>query len=146
MGAHQVSTGRSTSRYYRVHAQLRTVCPTPLSSVNRMEARFHRTHSANAKISRIPSVTEPFSDRTVILSRFAFQRTAEYWTTTAGKYWLYSNMSDTHYNHNGVPNDPRPSCNANIANDNGFGLHPPKSFHYACVNVLFGDGHVRPDP
>jgi prepilin-type N-terminal cleavage/methylation domain-containing protein/prepilin-type processing-associated H-X9-DG protein len=74
---------------------------------------------------------------------YCLQAEAESWTSTAGRFWLYSSYTDTHYNHNGGPNDPRPTCTAFIAHDNGFGLHPPRSFHPGLVNVLFGDGHVE---
>jgi prepilin-type N-terminal cleavage/methylation domain-containing protein/prepilin-type processing-associated H-X9-DG protein len=65
------------------------------------------------------------------------------WSYTAGRYWMIASFSDTHYNHNGVPNDPRPTCSNPIADDNGFGLHPPRSYHPGAVDVLFGDGHTQ---
>jgi prepilin-type processing-associated H-X9-DG protein len=96
-------------------------------------------------------IKDPVTDGELFTSDAAFipfclSAPALTWSTTSGRYWFYCNMSDTHYNHNGRPNDTRPSCNANIANDNGFGLHPPRSYHNACVNVLFGDGHSRAVP
>jgi prepilin-type processing-associated H-X9-DG protein len=60
------------------------------------------------------------------------------WKTQAGKYWMYNGMEYTDYNHNGIPNDPRPSCGGT-----DYGLHPPRSFHPQSVNVLFGDGRVE---
>jgi prepilin-type processing-associated H-X9-DG protein len=66
------------------------------------------------------------------------------WDFTPGRFWLYASFGNTLYNHNGRPNDPRPSCSSPIAFDNGFGLLPPRSYHPGCVSVLFGDGHVEP--
>jgi prepilin-type N-terminal cleavage/methylation domain-containing protein/prepilin-type processing-associated H-X9-DG protein len=63
------------------------------------------------------------------------------WMFTAGRYWIYSGLDYTHYNHNGSPNDPRPSCGCYDR-----GLYPPRSFHPGVVNVLFGDGHVEAVP
>jgi prepilin-type processing-associated H-X9-DG protein len=69
------------------------------------------------------------------------------WMATSGRYRFYTGYGNTHYNHNGVPNDPRPSCGS-VTLLTGYdcpdlGLHPPRSFHPGCVNVLFGDGHVE---
>jgi prepilin-type processing-associated H-X9-DG protein/prepilin-type N-terminal cleavage/methylation domain-containing protein len=63
---------------------------------------------------------------------------AESWFHSAGRYWMYSGLFETEYNHNGRPNDPRPSCGGI-----NFGLYPPRSRHSGGVNVLFGDGHVE---
>ncbi len=65
------------------------------------------------------------------------------WNPFAGRYWMYGGNMETHYNHNGPPNDTRPSCLTMMAHDNGFGLNPPRSYHPRGVNVLFGDGHVE---
>jgi prepilin-type processing-associated H-X9-DG protein/prepilin-type N-terminal cleavage/methylation domain-containing protein len=65
------------------------------------------------------------------------------WLTVSGRYWFYSGFVFCHYNHNGTPNDPRPSCGYGLLRDFGMGLHPPRSFHPGGVNVLFGDGHLR---
>ena len=62
-----------------------------------------------------------------------------YWFYTSGRYWTYTGTFYTDYNHNGKPNDPRPSCNGGI----DAGLHPPRSHHPGIVNVLFGDGHLE---
>ncbi|WP_422927304.1 DUF1559 domain-containing protein [Singulisphaera sp. PoT] len=59
------------------------------------------------------------------------------WNLHSGSSWMHTGMYLTEYNHNGPPNDARPSCGG--AN---FGLHPPRSFHSQSVNVLFGDGHL----
>jgi len=59
------------------------------------------------------------------------------WKSRSGEFWMYNGMEHTDYNHNGSPNDPRPSCGGTT-----YGLHPPRSFHTGLVNVLFGDGHV----
>ncbi len=64
------------------------------------------------------------------------------WATTSGRYWLFGGFYNTNYNHNGTPNDPRPSCGTDYFNM-GSGLFPPRSFHPGSVNVLLGDGHVR---
>jgi len=61
------------------------------------------------------------------------------WHTSLGKTWIYRTMDDTNYNHNGRPNDPRPSCGGT-----NYGLQPPRSYHPNLVHVLFGDGHVEP--
>ncbi|MGC8640517.1 MAG: DUF1559 domain-containing protein [Isosphaeraceae bacterium] len=68
------------------------------------------------------------------------------WLNVSGRYWLYSGFVFTHYNHNGVPNDRRPTCGFGFLRDFGMGLHPPRSFHPGGVNVLFGDGHVAFEP
>lgn len=60
------------------------------------------------------------------------------WEHVAGRYWFYTGMFHTDYNHTGPPNDPRPSCGVDL------GLQPPRSNHPNLVNVLFGDGHVEP--
>jgi len=66
------------------------------------------------------------------------------WQAVSGRYWIYSGYVNTNYNHNGTPNDPRPSCGTGTLQDwPQLGLHPPRSFHPNHVNVLFGDGHVR---
>lgn len=65
------------------------------------------------------------------------------WSHTEGRYWLFSGLSTTHYNHNGAPNDPRPSCSNGVVGGHPGGLRPPRSYHPGCVNVLFGDGHVE---
>lgn len=66
------------------------------------------------------------------------------WYPLAGRYWFYSGFTNGNYNHNGQPNDPRPTCllAGNSPNTTG-GLSPPRSFHPGAVNVLFGDGHVQ---
>jgi prepilin-type processing-associated H-X9-DG protein len=66
------------------------------------------------------------------------------WEHTSGRYWFYSGVANSHYNHNGTPNDRRPSCGTGYVRDSfGYGLHPPRSFHPGLVGVLFGDGHVE---
>lgn len=66
------------------------------------------------------------------------------WDATAGRYWIYSGFANTNYNHNGTPNDPRPSCVAFDPSDAHMGgLSPPRSHHPGGVNVLCGDGHVQ---
>ena len=64
---------------------------------------------------------------------------ADFWKTRAGWFWMFNGLEYTDYNHNGTPNDPRPSCGGS-----NFGLQPPRSFHPGLVGVLFGDGHVQP--
>ncbi len=68
------------------------------------------------------------------------------WEWSAGRYWLFGDFVNTGYNHNGTPNDRRPTCGPfgapNLVGGAG-GLDPPRSFHPGCVNVLFGDGHVE---
>ena len=66
------------------------------------------------------------------------------WQPVSGRYWMYSGVTFTHYNHNGSPNDGRPSCSTGILRDWGpGGLSPPRSYHRGSVNVLMGDGHVE---
>jgi prepilin-type N-terminal cleavage/methylation domain-containing protein/prepilin-type processing-associated H-X9-DG protein len=67
------------------------------------------------------------------------------WFLTSGRYWFYTGFDNCHYNHNGPPNDPRPSCGVGGGAEGGvnfLGLHPPRSFHSGTVNLLLGDGHV----
>jgi prepilin-type processing-associated H-X9-DG protein len=49
------------------------------------------------------------------------------WATTSGRYWMFGGFYNGNYNHNGAPNDPRPSCGPGLTN--GYGLHPPRSYH-----------------
>ncbi|WP_435017815.1 DUF1559 domain-containing protein [Tundrisphaera sp. TA3] len=60
------------------------------------------------------------------------------WITTNGRYWFYNGVRSTDYNHNGLPNDPQPSCEAGV----NASFCPPRSYHRGGVNVLLGDGHV----
>ena len=60
------------------------------------------------------------------------------WEFDEGRYWYYSGADYTLYNHNGAPNDPRPTCGIDA-----YGLMPPRSLHPGLVTVLFGDGHVE---
>jgi prepilin-type N-terminal cleavage/methylation domain-containing protein/prepilin-type processing-associated H-X9-DG protein len=76
---------------------------------------------------------------------FCLAAKPDIWEHTSGRYWIYSGFFFTHYNHNGSPNDRRPSCRHGNLNDFGMGgLSPPRSFHPGVVNVLFGDGHTEP--
>ncbi len=65
-----------------------------------------------------------------------------FWEHTSGRYWFYHDLHHTTYNHNGTPNDPRPTCSGGI--ESSLGLHPPRSFHPGLVHVLRGDGSVTP--
>ncbi len=65
------------------------------------------------------------------------------WVPTAGRYWYFGGFYNSHYNHNGSPNDPRPTCEFKVTPGGTYGLHPPRSYHPGAVNVLFGDGHVE---
>lgn len=67
----------------------------------------------------------------------------EFWEHTSGRYWMYAGFANTHYNHNGPPNDRRPSCGKGLVRDFDYGLHPPRSFHPGIAHVLFGDGHTE---
>jgi prepilin-type N-terminal cleavage/methylation domain-containing protein/prepilin-type processing-associated H-X9-DG protein len=67
-----------------------------------------------------------------------------FWSRNAGRYWFFSGFGNGCYNHNGAPNDPRPSC---VWGDPFLaprgGLSPPRSLHPGGVDVLFGDGHTQ---
>lgn len=68
------------------------------------------------------------------------------WEITAGRYWLFGDFVNTGYNHNGTPNDRRPTCGPSIGASfvgSPGGLDPPRSYHPTAVKVLFGDGHVE---
>jgi prepilin-type N-terminal cleavage/methylation domain-containing protein/prepilin-type processing-associated H-X9-DG protein len=84
-----------------------------------------------------------FSDAALIPACLAEQPGV--WTTQAGRYWFYSGFTNGSYNHNGPPNDTRPSCMYAIDTIDAWpgGLSPPRSFHPGGVNVLFGDGHTQ---
>jgi prepilin-type processing-associated H-X9-DG protein/prepilin-type N-terminal cleavage/methylation domain-containing protein len=67
-----------------------------------------------------------------------------FWNHDAGRYWFFSGYGNGTYNHNGLPNDARPSCvwgDPFLASRGG--LSPPRSEHPGGVNVLFGDGHTE---
>lgn len=64
------------------------------------------------------------------------------WENTSGRYWILAGFYYTDYNHNGSPNDPRPSCGGGKSNA-GYGLFPPRSYHPGLVNLMMGDGSVR---
>lgn len=85
---------------------------------------------------------EIFSSDQVFIP-YCLASSASSWNSTAGKFWFYSDFSNTHYNHNGTPNDKRVTCGAEIADDDGFGLNPPRSYHPGKVHVLFGDTHIQ---
>lgn len=66
------------------------------------------------------------------------------WDGKSGRYWFYFGDMNTLYNHNGPPNDSRPSCGMGTSRDwPPIGLFQPRSLHPGSVNVLFGDGHVE---
>jgi prepilin-type processing-associated H-X9-DG protein/prepilin-type N-terminal cleavage/methylation domain-containing protein len=69
---------------------------------------------------------------------YCLESPAKGWLTLVGRYWFYLGPENMAYNHNGAPNDQRPSCGGD-----SFGLLPPRSRHPGVVNVLFGDGHVE---
>ncbi len=67
-----------------------------------------------------------------------------WWDWTSGRSWFYSGFVTTDYNHNGTPNDRRPSCVPISGRAGGpGGLCPPRSLHSGGVNVLFGDTHTE---
>lgn len=43
------------------------------------------------------------------------------WLNVSGRYWMYSGLMFAHYNHNGTPNDSRPSCGRGFVLDLEFG-------------------------
>jgi prepilin-type N-terminal cleavage/methylation domain-containing protein/prepilin-type processing-associated H-X9-DG protein len=94
-------------------------------------------------------VRVPSSDSSIIMSSddqfipYCLAASAARWMTTSGRYWFYSGLSYTQYNHNGTPNDRRPTCQGS---EHGtwpaVGLCPPRSYHPGAVQVMFGDGHA----
>ena len=60
------------------------------------------------------------------------------WKTDEGRYWYFFGADYSAYNHNGAPNDSRPTCGIET-----YGLMPPRSLHPGVANVLFGDGHTE---
>lgn len=96
---------------------------------------------------RVRDVKQPAGSGQVFSSDAAFipfcvEAPARDWVHTSGRYWMFSGFLDGTYNHNGKPNDPRPSCNLGLEFGGDRGLHPPRSYHPGAVNVLYGDGHV----
>ena len=67
----------------------------------------------------------------------------ELWDATSGRYWFFSGFAHGHYNHNGPPNDRRPSCGGGQRDTGAGGLISPRSYHPGGVNVLMGDGRVE---
>lgn len=61
------------------------------------------------------------------------------WDVAAGRYWMFSGAANGNYNHDGPPNDCRPTCLGLLDR----GLNPPRSYHPHGVNVAFGDGHIE---
>ncbi len=82
------------------------------------------------------------SDETFI--PFCLSHEPAVWNVVAGRYWFYGGFVNCNYNHNGSPNDKRPSCfDGGPGNWSAGGLSPPRSYHPNGVNVLLGDGHVE---
>jgi competence protein ComGC len=61
----------------------------------------------------------------------------------SGRYWTYLGFTNTGYNHEGTPNDRRPSCGGPGVGQFDQGLYPPRSLHRGIVHVLKGDGHAE---
>lgn len=81
------------------------------------------------------------SDSTFI--PFCLSTSEHGWMVQSGRYWFYAGFSYSHYNHNGVPNDPRPTCSSGpVGNWGTGGLAPPRAYH-GGVHILLGDGHVN---
>lgn len=77
---------------------------------------------------------------------FCLEAPVDYWFAKSGRHWMLAGIANTNYNHNGSPNDRRPSCTFVFLHGlvlNPGGLCPPRSNHPGCVNVLFGDGHTQ---
>ncbi len=68
---------------------------------------------------------------------------SQLWKTVSGRYWCYLGFTNTGYNHEGSPNDYRPSCGGSSPGQYDQGFYPPRSFHPGGVGVLKGDGHVE---
>ncbi len=73
---------------------------------------------------------------------FCLDAEPQRWHHLSGSNWFFSGVLFTHYNHNGLPNDRRPSCSRGVLFDTQGGLSPPRSLHSGVVNLLYGDGHV----
>lgn len=111
----------------------------------RLSGSFYKDASDPRREVKSPVLTSYFpNDDTLIL--YCLDAPTDYWFTSSGRYWMISGIANTNYNHNGQPNDRRPSCTFvyvhGIVLGPG-GLSPPRSNHASCVNVLFGDGHTR---
>lgn len=94
----------------------------------------------NTKLVRSPPILITTDAQ---LIDYCVQDVPSFWAFTGGRYWFFSGLSNTSYNHNGVPNDRRTSCGRGSYVDVVSGLVPPRSFHGGSVNVLMGDGHVE---
>lgn len=89
----------------------------------------------------VKSQTESFAVNDASYIPICLESEPILWANSSGRYWMFSGFYNADYNHNGVPNDIRPSCGPGLTNL-GYGLHPPRSYHPGTVGVLMGDGHV----
>ena len=95
---------------------------------------------------KVPNFQDSTASSDAEIIPFCLGAPALYWNCTAGRYWLYADFVNTGYNHNGTPNDRRPTCGPLIEPallGGSGGLDPPRSLHTGTVSVLFGDGHVE---
>jgi len=104
----------------------------------RIAGSFRPGNHDSGRDMKLQTGTSPdSSDEEAMIAQCVANPEAD-WLVTEGRYWFYKGMTDTDYNHNGTPNDIRPSCGGQ-----NFGLQPPRSYHPGAVHVLFGDGHVE---
>jgi prepilin-type processing-associated H-X9-DG protein len=125
-----------TGRILRPHEVTDGLSCTAFLS-ERISGSFIPTQNGSLRDMRHPIPhDQPISDQNERI-RWCLTAPAESWFPFAGRYWLYNDVRYTEYDHHGSPNDPRPSC------DTWSVFNPPRSFHTAGVNVIFGDGHVE---
>jgi len=105
----------------------------------RIGGSFNRTLGTPPRDIKRVLLTSGFYPGDDVYIPYCVESEASGWNPLVGQFWMFNGMENTDYNHNGVPNDPRPSCGFSDG-----GLHPPRSFHPGLVNVLYGDGRVEP--
>jgi prepilin-type N-terminal cleavage/methylation domain-containing protein/prepilin-type processing-associated H-X9-DG protein len=113
----------------------------------RLSGSFYRSAADPRREIKSPVAADHYFASDAAFIPYCLDAPLDYWFAFSGRYWMISGIANTNYNHNGPPNDRRPSCTYvfvhGIIKPIG-GLSPPRSNHPSCVNVLFGDGHARP--
>jgi prepilin-type N-terminal cleavage/methylation domain-containing protein len=67
---------------------------------------------------------------------------AKYGYTACGKWWFFTGLEQTLYNHAQVPNGRIPDCDQGGALP-AIGMFTARSWHHGGVNLLMGDGSTR---